>query len=300
MRRRFAWCLLAALAVLPGCELEEVQLATPQDVIVAEVILRAGIATQQAWLHRTRSATGDPRVANAIVAVRGPAGAVTFAAAPDTSCVVPRNDTAANSQGSCYLSTGNALAVTPGQTYELTIRVDSNVLTGTTTVPQDFAVLRPTAGSCSLAPMSNLEVVWRASPSAWVYAAEANLRGLRSALGPFGVSVDREPLRLFGLSISSADTTLAFPKEFGLFDRFDEDLTEALAFMQGGLPAGVIADVTIAAADRNYVNWERGGNFNPSGQVRVPSIRGAGSGVFGSLVPKSFQVRTDVTNRPPC
>jgi hypothetical protein len=148
--------------------------------------------------------------------------------------------------------------------------------------------------------MSNLDVVWRASPSAWVYAAEASLGGIQRALGPHGLTVDRDPLRLFGLSISSADTTLAFPREFGLFDRFDDDLTEALAFMQGGLPAGVNTNIVIAAADRNYVNWERGGNFNPSGQVRVPSIRGDGSGVFGSLVPKNIRVRTDVTNRPPC
>ena len=301
MRRRIALaCLLGAAAVLSGCALEEVELATPEDVVVAEVILRAGVATQQAWLHRTRSANGDPTVAGAIVEVRGPAGTVTFAAAPDTSCVVPRNDTPLGSQGSCYVTSTNALTVTPGQTYQLTIRVGADVLTGTTTVPQDCAIVRPTVGTCSLPPMSNLEVVWRASPNAWVYAAETNLRNIRAALGPHGVTVDRDPLRLFGLSISSADTTLAFPREFGLFDRFDEDLTEALAFMQGGLPAGVIADVSIAAADRYYVNWERGGGFNPSGQVRVPSIRGAGSGVFGSLVPKTFQIRTDVTNRPPC
>jgi len=59
------------------------------------------------------------------------------------------------------------------------------------------------------------------------------------------------------------------------------------------------AAVTIAAADRNYVNWERGGNFNPSGAVRVASIRGGGTGVFGSMVPLTFTV-TVGGSQPAC
>lgn len=39
----------------------------------------------------------------------------------------------------------------------------------------------------------------------------------------------------------------------------------------------------IAAGDRNYVNWLRGGRFNPSGMIRVPSVHGDGTGVFGSV-----------------
>jgi hypothetical protein len=293
---RCALVLLVCGLGVAGCALEKVELAAPEDVIVAEVILRAGDTTQLAWLHRTRGVNGDPTVPNAIVEVRGPAGVARFGPADDTICVTRRSDT----PGSCYATAANALVVTPGQTYQLTIRVGGDVLTGTTTVPQDFTVQRPSVATCLLPPFTNLELVWRASPNAWVYASEANLRGIQDALRTHGVTVDRDPLRLFGLSISSADTTLAFPKEFGLFDRFDEDLTEALAFMQRGLPPGVVTDVIIAAADRNYVNWERGGNFNPSGQVRVPSIRGAGSGVFGSLVPRSFRIRTDMMNFPPC
>ena len=48
--------------------------------------------------------------------------------------------------------------------------------------------------------------------------------------------------------------------------------------------------MSIAAADRNYVNWVRGGNFNPSGQVRVPSVRGDGTGVFAATVVRSLRV----------
>jgi hypothetical protein len=151
-----------------------------------------------------------------------------------------------------------------------------------------------------LSANSRLEVAWTASPDAWVYAAETNLRGLAPLLAQQGIELERDPLRLFGLSVSSADTTIVFPSEFGLFDRFDDDLTEALAAIQNGLPSGVVADVVVGAADRNYVNWERGGNFNPSGVVRIGNIRGAGAGVFGSMVGKSFQVRVGSTQHPPC
>jgi hypothetical protein len=62
----------------------------------------------------------------------------------------------------------------------------------------------------------------------------------------------------------------------------------------------VIADVTIAAADRNYVNWERGGNFNPSGLIRVASIRGDGTGTFGSMVTHRVVIHVGPSTLPGC
>ena len=58
----------------------------------------------------------------------------------------------------------------------------------------------------------------------------------------------------------------------------------------------------IAAADRNYVNWVRRGAFNPSGIVRVPSLHGDGTGVFGSVVRKRFTVDAglDLPKPGPC
>ncbi|HLM67787.1 MAG TPA: hypothetical protein VK358_09680, partial [Longimicrobium sp.] len=81
---------------------------------------------------------------------------------------------------------------------------------------------------------------------------------------------------------------------------FNQDLLRAL---QGGLPDKTAATVVVAAADRNFVNGVRGGNFNPSGQVRISSIVGDGVGVFGSLTPLSFTIRVGIVNDaslPPC
>jgi hypothetical protein len=115
--------------------------------------------------------------------------------------------------------------------------------------------------------------------------------------------VEDDPLYLLGLAVSAADTTIVFPGEFGAFDRYDLDQGLALA-LQKGLPAGTDARVVVTAADRNYVNWVRGGNFNPSGVVKIPSLRGDGTGVFATSVSRSFQVVAPkagaAPSAPPC
>ena len=65
---------------------------------------------------------------------------------------------------------------------------------------------------------------------------------------------------------------------------------EVAVALQQGLPEGSYAVVAVAALDRNYVNWVRGGTFNPSGAVRISSLRGDGIGVLASAVRRSIQV----------
>ncbi|RMH22893.1 MAG: hypothetical protein D6701_00910 [Gemmatimonadetes bacterium] len=121
--------------------------------------------------------------------------------------------------------------------------------------------------------------------------ADATLFGLRGALGG-EIEVEADTLALSGLSVSAADTTLSFPDEFGVFDRFDLD-RELAVRLQSGLPRGTAARIAVAAADPNYVNWVRGGEFNPSGAVRVPSLHGeGGTGVFGALVRRRVDIET--------
>jgi hypothetical protein len=267
--------------------------------------LRAGISQQLAVLHRTIQQGSDSTalVPNARIEVRNAAtGAVlAFNPAADTICIVPRNDSRGVIQASCYRSTPQSSFVVAGQTYNLTIQLpDGGVLTGTTQVPGTFRMVRPAVTTCILPPMDTLPMVWTQSAGAWVYAAETTIRNLKPFIESKGLKQKDDPLRLFGLSLSNQDTSITFPGQFGLFQRFDEDLTEVLIAIQHGLPGGVVADVVISATDRNYVNWERGGNFNPSGIVRVPSIRGAGTGVFGSMVPRTMVIRIGGTGAPPC
>ncbi|HKJ01273.1 MAG TPA: hypothetical protein VJ997_02425, partial [Longimicrobiales bacterium] len=184
-----------------------------------------------------------------------------------------------------------AARLQPGDALEARVELPGGgLLRGATTIPGSFALLSvPSDAYCTASPSTTFEVRWTRSPGAWAYVNETFISGLRAALEPEGIEVDEDPLFLLGLSVSAADTTIAFPSEFGVFDRFDLNQDLALA-LQRGLPLGTDARVTITAGERNFVNWIRGGNFNPSGQVKIPSLRGDGTGVFAATVSRSFHV----------
>lgn len=289
--------LALAIALVAGaCDIQEITLAESEDIVIAEITLRAGDSVQTALLHRTLQ-NGMPGPAPAAeIRIRNRSGTeLTFAPGALDRCALDPAIT-----GRCYVSAGN-YPIIAGETYTLRIELaDGGVMTGTTTVPQPFQLLRPTAATCNLAPNTTFEIAWTQSPNAWVYVSETLLFGLSAALAAQGITLEDDPLRLFGLSLSDRDTTVVFPTGFGLFQRFDSELTKALVAIQNGLPPGIAAQVLVAAADRNYVNWERGGNFNPSGLVRVASIRGDGTGVFGSIVPHFFNVTVDPARPPTC
>jgi hypothetical protein len=154
---------------------------------------------------------------------------------------------------------------------------------------------------CSLEPARRFTVEWTRAEGAWAYISETQIINLTAALEDSNIEVEEDPLLLVGLSVSEADTTIVFPSEFGLFDRPNLGRDLALV-LQEGLPFGTQAEVVIAAADRNYVNWVRRGAFNPSGIVRVPSLHGDGTGVFGSVVRQRFTVDAglDLPRPGPC
>lgn len=307
MRRAALVVTAVAAFALVACDLREITVAESEYVVIVEMYLRAGASRQTALLHSTITGVDSlGRVPGAVIRITDSRGAVlSLVPALDTICFVP-DDTARQvkrAEGSCYSSRADApYNVQPGEAYALEVRLpDGGILTGVTQVPGDFRFLRPsTLPVCALAAGLKLNLQWTVSEGAWVYASSAVIRGLKPYLAQQGITLEHDPLRLFGLSISNRDTTILFPTEFGIFQRFDDSYTETLIAIANGLPTGATADITIAAADRNYVNWERGGSFNPSGVIRVASVRGDGTGVFGSLVPRAVQIRVGVTNRPPC
>ena len=286
------------IAAAGGCTLEEITLVDPEDVVVGEVHVQLGERVS-AFLHRTLTATGTSTpVPGARVTVRRTDG-LTLELAETTldRCVVtiPVDGT-----GTCHFASRVAVqSLRPGDT--LTLRIDlpdGGVMESQSVIPGTFFILG-IGDLCSLPPATPLPVSWTASDGAWAYINEALLENVIPSYAPLGIVVDPtdDPLYLLGLSVSAADTSIVFPGEFGLFNRFELDQALAIS-LQGGLPDGLFADVSITAADRNYVNWVRGGNFNPSGQVRVPSIRGDGTGVFASTVARRFRVVAASTPPP--
>jgi hypothetical protein len=302
VKRFAAGCML----LLSGCSVGEITVAMPDDIIVAEVVLREAFPVQTAYLHRTTSEYGNARVFDARVRVleQGTGRLMEFEAASDSLCLLGIADRLLANRGTCYVARGSSDMVQPGTRYHLEITMpDGRRITGSTVVPAAFEVRRPDISftappgvqTCRLPAGTTLELVWTAASGAWAYLAEARLSGLVAALRAAGVEVpvrEVDQVRLLGVSVGAADTTIIFPGAFGLFDRFDEDVHPMLVAIRDGLPVAVRAEVAIAAADRNYVNWVRGGNFNPSGMVRIPSVTGDGTGVFGSLVVRRFVLDT--------
>jgi hypothetical protein len=297
---RLAWLPIALL--LPGCSLTETTLADAQDTVILELVLRAGDPDdQRAFLYRSVGTGLTTGVSGATIEVSDAQGRVmTFAETAPRQCI--SSDVMGPLDGTCYIEVRGSFEVRPGETYGLraTLR-DGGIITGRTTVPGEFDIVRPVTDVCRLEPDREIELRWSMADGAWVYVAEADLGGLATALEPRGIELAEEPLRLLGLAISREDTTLTFPGEFGLFDRADPAVADALLAIRDGLPAGVRAGVVVAAADRNYVNWVRGGNFNPSGLVRVPSVSGAGTGLFGSVVVRPLVLTTvEQSTAAPC
>lgn len=287
---RHAWALLAIAG--GACELEEVTVIDFSDVVVAEVYVTVAEAPAdhriRAFLHGT-AAGGAPdseRFDDALVRVVRDGGfTLDLALGLVSECVDSVPEGAA---GSCFVDAGLAAGLRPGDALDLRIVLgDGRTLLGSTRIPGAFR-LEGVSPSCRLSPDTTLTLSWSRSDGAWAYVNETSINGLSDALASEGIEAE-DPLYLLGLSVSAADTTVIFPSEFGIFDRFDLDQDLALR-LQRGLPAGTDATVSVTAVDRNYVNWVRGGNFNPSGQVRVSSLRGDGTGVFGAAVVRQLSV----------
>ena len=292
----------AALLLPAGCSLTEVEVAVPEDVIVAEVqvVLTLApdddLATLTAWafLHRTYQPEGAPSLTGAVVEVSADRGRVIRLEEQDSVelCVIENPigrdpiEEDFEPDGSCYRTEMTPAPFAPGDRLSLRVTApDGRVLTGASRVPGAFSLvgLDQEDGRCRLEPDTGYRFRWSSARGAWAYLADARFEGLTRALAPRGIEAP-DTLYLLGLAIGREDTTIVFPRDFGVFEFFgatDEE-RDVIRELQKGLPEGSSATVAIAAADRNWVNWARGGNFNPSGEVRIPSVFGDGTGVFAT------------------
>ncbi|HEX8211339.1 MAG TPA: DUF4249 family protein [Longimicrobium sp.] len=296
---------LAPLLLAGACTLAGVTLPAGEEVVAVEAVLRTDAPVQTIVLHRSLDGRDVRGVAGARVTVTAQGGRTITFQESTQACFRVNGDYFKEEPGSvkasCYLSSAEEGSwVRPGAVYLLRVETpDGGVIQGRTRVPGAFGlaglpfttrVEARASARCALSPGRILPVTWTRADSAWSYIAPIRIFDLRAALARGGIQAAiPDPLELVGLAISEEDTTIALPSEFGVFDRFEYD-NAALAALQSGFPDGVVAEMVVAAADRNYVNGVRGGRFNPSGPVRISSVSGDGVGVFGSLVPLYLRV----------
>lgn len=295
---RAALAALAAVAAA-GCDLAEVATEPGDDVVVVEAVLRSDQPLQQVLLHRALQGRFSGGVPGARVTVTGDDGRVhTFR--ETTGCYridkAYQDADSLDFQGSCYASPNtDAGWMRPESTYDLLVETpDGRMIRGRTHVPGGLVVPSVNANlgnglrGCSLAPGTGFTLLWRQAEGAASYVADLSIHGLPRALN----TPAPDPFELRGLAVSEGDTTILLPKEFGVFERFNYDV-DLLKAIENGFPEGVDMQLVLAAADRNWVNSVRGGNFNASGLIRISTVVGDGVGVFGSLVVRRFTINVN-------
>jgi len=301
----------AVALLLAGCNLVEVVAEEGDDVLVVEAVLRTDEHRQKLLLHRSlRSQQEEPLEWVRADLIYPDGRERRLEPSPWRLCRADAQEGDA-AQPLCFTYFAPAEdRILPGQSYELRLETsDGRLIFGRTHVPGELTMVSPSPAlwverdqpaTCWLEPWTLLQLRWGSAAGAWSYIAELEVHGLRAALGEEAPEGLAEPLRLTGLAIGASDTTMVLPADFAIFQWGSVPL-EVLRLLQRGLPDGVQARLVLSAADRNYVNAVRGGGFNPSGAVRIPSVVGDGTGVFGSLVPRSLVI--DVSEQPigpPC
>jgi len=299
----------ALLLATSGCELTEVTLAEPTDLVVAEVLIQHFDTTvlASALLYATQGSKDPGRVRDARV-VLTPEGedAVVLPRVDPSQCLdfVPREPV---TEAACYASRSALAHLGPERHVDLTITLpDGAEIRGSTRTVGAFDVAgraRMATGPgglplCYLPAETPFELTWTRSEGAWGYIIESWLHGLPKALAAEGITTRQDPLLLIGVSLAASDTTIVFPSQVGLAERLDDD-NDVLRALQDGLPAGASATIYIVAADRNFVRWFRGASFNPVGAERISSLTGDGFGYFGSTAMRGIAVTTALSSDVP-
>ena len=244
---------LSVLVVLAGCDLEEITIIEIEDVVIAEIYVNlAEDPTEneiRAFLHHTLGAPGVDELLNALIVVRRPDGLTLNLVENQLEACLDSLPTVGS--GACFLADpAQTPNLSPGDLLEVEVTLaDGGTIFGAVRVPSSFQI-DGVSKTCRLDPNTLLPILWSSSDGAWAYVNETSISGLPEALLGEGIVVEENPLDLLGLSISDRDTTVVFPSEFGIFDRFDlsPDLASRL---QQGLPPATTAEVSITAVEGN-------------------------------------------------
>jgi len=297
--------VLAGASILGGCALTEVTVTESEDVVIAEAQLTINqhgdggtSLSVYAYLHRTLSGQRPDEVEGAVVRVSGTSAAVHLEAADSGGvCLDPwenedDEEVLEVDVGSCYRTSVAPSPFSPGEVLELEVVLpEGGTLTGVSQVPDAFEFIGLTHedGHCRIEPDTNYRFHWTEAAGTWSYLSDTWIEGLPEALAGRDIEVP-DSLYLTGFAIGEKDTDVLFPGEYGLFDLGEQADADLLRILDDGLPGGAWAEVAFAATDRNWVNWARGGNFNPSGLIRIPSVFGDGTGFFGTATQRQLNV----------
>ena len=282
---------LLALPVLQltvgGCELPWTEV-DEGPVSASVTVVLTGNPADSSWVATdalallTRDAP-DPQVPGASVRIAGKSGQSLQLAeilADDPAC--QSDSTARTWAGTCYMASAPSAHFAPGEELSLrTVTRNGRILTGVSTMPDSFlpSGITVSDGRCRMNPDTNYDIRWESVTRAWAFIAGARFARLPRSLWPYG---DDLYLRTAWLASAGA-RSMVFPRAL-VGGGVEERARKAARALETGLPWRVTADLAVAAVDRNWANWIRPGRYDPNGEVRIPSVFGDGTGMFGTGV----------------
>ena len=283
---RLAFTILFSTLVLGACDLTETSITEPLPNVVVEAYVRIHPGDNGfvfALIHGSVGVVGaNPDGPEALVRVVAESGAeVVLTENPGACFYGPGPDPDPRRCYAARLDPGFARPLD-----RLVLEVDvvgGGRIEGGTNVPGVFEWAQPGGGDACAVATGEVTLSWTQSENSWAYLADVLVEGLAPGLIALGVDNPSDTADFAGLTVSSADTAISFPEDFRNDDDFPYE-QPLNTLMEGGMRPGWVASVYVVAIDRNFTNWVRQGVFNPSGTVRIPSLRGAGTGVFGSSV----------------
>ena len=279
------WAVLPALFIAGGCEVDWTALEDGLVVATVTLVLTRDPA-DSSWVGTdalavlVRDSAEYSRVPGASVRIIGESGkSLQLLEVPFLEPTCRSDSTGLMDLGTCYKASTPSAYFAPGEKLSLEIVTPSGgKLNGASTVPYDFLPrgLSARDGRCRLDPETSYRIGWQSAEGVWAYVMEAKFDRMPRSLWPHAV-----PLYLRTSWMAAAWEDKAFPRilaEGGV----KMNARKAARRLETGLPWGVTAETAAAGVDRNWANWIRPGRYNPNGEVRIPSVFGDGTGMFGT------------------
>lgn len=294
------WILLAGIgAALLGCELDEVVVPNPSPIVVVQAVARPDQPQQWVLIERSFSGTENlgqppfiPGTSPPAVPVEGATVTLsnqTFPADPCGSLVTmeERLGPPGRVQPGVYWSATGCPTMRPGDTLELWITADDDVVTGRTVIPGTNGIVLRTADGSVTMPGPALEFNRDIDT---LYAEVDAIDGRVLIIETHERIFADTPEYISGASTQlwADSTALTLPGD--LQNLFEADFEEPGEFVPDLFNAGRRYTVTVAYADVNFHNYLRSANFPLTGRGFISSVEG-GFGYFGSLTAERSDLR---------
>jgi len=291
MSRHRWFLLLAAGAAALGCELDEVNVPAPSPILVVQGVAR--LDQPQQWVLIERSFNGTPNLGEgSFIPDEGPPAVpvegatvslsnLSFAADPCGTSVTLLESLGPpdRTQPGVYWTDVACPTIRPGDTLELRIVADGDVVTGRTVIPGANAMVLRTADRSVTLPGPALPF----NRDVDTLVAEVDpIAGRVLTIEIRERVFDESPWLVANSSTQFWVDSTALTLPGDLQNLFEAEFEEPGELIPDLFSAGRLYTATVAYADQNFHDYLRSANSPLTGRGFISSVEG-GFGFFGSL-----------------